>query len=129
MADVLNETGDQEVFEDDKQDNDSGIQKDEKDIEGEEEEEKKEKESDIINGSEEKESVSKKKPKIKVRSQSPQKLQKRNKDGSPKKSLGSPQKSPKKRKKKIRPEKQIQEQSDATVIPNENFNPNRSAVK
>ena len=117
MADVLNETGDQEVFEDDKQDNDSGIQKDEKDLEGEEEEKK------------EKESVNKKKPKIKVRGQSPQKLQQRNKDGSPKKSLGSPQKSLKKRKKRLRPEKQIREQSDATVIPNENFDPNRSAVK
>ena len=117
MADVLNETGDQEVFEDDKQDNDSGIQKDEKDVEGEEEEKK------------EKESANKKKPKIKVRGQSPQKLQQRNKDGSPKKSLGSPQKSPKKRKKRLRPEKQIREQSDATVVPNENFDPNRSAVK
>ena len=117
MADVLNETGDQEVFEDDKQDNDSGIQKDEKDLEGEEEEKK------------EKESVNKKKPKIKVRGQSPQKLQQRNKDGSSKKGLGSPQKSPKKRKKRLRPEKQIREQSDATVIPNENFDPNRSAVK
>ena len=38
MADVLHESGDQEVFEDDKQDNDSGIQKDEKDIEAEDEE-------------------------------------------------------------------------------------------
>ena len=119
MADVLNETGDQEVFEDDKQDNDSGIQKDEKDVEGDEgEEEKKEKES-----------ANKKKPKIKVRGQSPQKLQQRNKDGSPKKGLGSPQKSPKKRKKRLRSEKQVREESDATVIANENFDPNRSAVK
>ena len=117
MADVLHESGDQEVFEDDKQDNDSGIQKDEKDVEA-EEEEKKEKESEI-----------KKKPKLKVRSQSPQKLQQRNKDGSPKKSVGSPQKSPKKRKKRLRPEKPVKEQTDATVVPNENFDPNRSAVK
>ena len=83
-----------EVFDDDKQDNDSGIQKDEKDVEGEEEEKK------------ENENVNKKKPKLKVRSQSPQKLQQRNRDGSPKKNLGSPKKSPKKRKKKLRPEKQ-----------------------
>ena len=114
MSDVLDETRVQEVFEDDKQDNDSGIQKDEKDVEGEEEEKR------------EKDNVNKKKLKIKVRGQSPQKLQQRNKDGSPKKSLGSPQKSPKKR---IRPEKQIREQSDATVVPNENFDANRSAVK
>ena len=117
MSDVLDETRVQEVFEDDKQDNDSGIQKDEKDVEGEEEEKR------------EKVNVNKKKLKIKVRGQSPQKLQQRNKDGSPKKSLGSPQKSPKKRKKRPRPEKQIREQSDATVVPNENFDANRSAVK
>jgi len=118
MADVLNEAGSApEVFDDDKQDNDSGIQKDEKDVEGEEEEKK------------ENENVNKKKPKLKVRSQSPQKLQQRNRDGSPKKSLGSPKKSPKKRKKKLRPEKQTKEQSDATVISNENFDSNRSAVK
>ena len=118
MADVLNEEGSApEVFDDDKQDNDSGIQKDEKDVEGEEEEKK------------ENENVNKKKPKLKVRSQSPQKLQQRNRDGSPKKNLGSPKKSPKKRKKKLRPEKQTKGQSDATVLPNENFDSNRSAVK
>lgn len=118
MADLLNEAGSApEVFDDDKQDNDSGIQKDEKDVEGEEEEKK------------ENENVNKKKPKLKVRSQSPQKLQQRNRDGSPKKNLGSPKKSPKKRKKKLRPEKQTKEQSDATVLPNENFDSNRSAVK
>jgi hypothetical protein len=121
MADVLSEAeARDEVFDDDRQDNDSGIQKDEKDNEVNEEEKKEPTEK-------------KKKQKIKIRSQSPQKLQQRNKDGSPKKvpfGAASPPKSPKKRKKRIPQDKLNKtKNSQASVVKNESFDPERSAVK
>ena len=113
MADVLAEVVPrEEVSDDDKQDNDSGIQKDE------------EKEIEVEEEKKEDQTVTKKKLKIKLRS--PKKLQQRNKDGSPKKLPASPIKSPKKRKKRSKQEK---EEIIASIVRNENFDQKRSAVK
>ena len=99
-----------EEEEDDKVDNDSGIQNDEK----EEEEEKALKKE---------KKISKEKKKI-MKIGSPKKENIRGK--SPSKLLASPQKSPKKRKRKVVPKPENKEHN-GTIIANPQFDPDRTA--
>ena len=102
---------------DDKHDNDSGIQKDEKD---EEETQNDPEKVDPINEKRRK----KKKSKIGSPTKSPKKANSRS--VSPNKNPKSPQKSPKKRKRKVFP-KPEQKECDAAIIKNPHFDAQRSA--
>ena len=102
---------------DDKQDNDSGIQNDEKE----------EEEEDKVINKREKNKEKNKKPSFKIKS--PKKISNGSRSKSlSKNSLSSPEKSPKKRRKKF-PPKPEKKDHDGTIMPNPQFDAERTAQR